>query len=210
MPHMNQPLSPYKIAKKNRRRREILDVAAAVIAEHGYFAASMKDIADRLRMRPGSLYHYLDSKEAALQEICVDGSTENQANIEALRARGLPAVETIRLGIVNHLRHEMRDHVECFVFHRRNLSPAVTAELDARAQDYHRVWISLFEQGVREGVLPNDLDCHFAATTVLGLINGVAHSLRGKPDATVEAMARRVATFFLDGIGATPAAESVP
>lgn len=202
---MNQPLSPYKIAKKNRRRREILDAAAAVIAEHGYFAASMKDIAERLRMHPSSLYHYLDSKEAALQEICFNGSAENQANIEALRARGLPAVETIRSGIVDHLRHEMRDHVECFVFQRRNLAPAVTAELDARAQDYHRVWISLFEQGLREGVLPADLDCHFAATTVLGLINGIAHSLRGKPDATVDEMARRVAGFFLDGIGAAPA-----
>jgi AcrR family transcriptional regulator len=209
-PRMNQPLSPYKIAKKNRRRREILDAAAAVIAERGYHAASMKDIAERLRMRPSSLYHYLDSKEAALRQICVDGSTESQANIEALRAHGRPAVETIRSAIVDHLRHEMRDHVECFVFHRRNLSPAVTAELDVRAQDYHRVWISLFERGLREGVLPADLDCRFAATTVLGLINGIAHSLRGKSDASVDDMARRVARFFLAGIGAAPAAQGAP
>ena len=46
--------------KKARRRREILVTAAAVFAEFGYFNATMKDIANRIGMRSGSLYHYLE------------------------------------------------------------------------------------------------------------------------------------------------------
>ena len=48
--------------KEDRRRSDILDAAAAVFAERGYFNTSMKDIADRLGMQPGSVYHYYPSK----------------------------------------------------------------------------------------------------------------------------------------------------
>jgi len=203
---MNQPLSPYKIARKNRRRQEILDAAAAVIAERGYLAASMKEIAERLSMGPGSLYHYFESKEAALAAICREGSAETQAGIEAIRDAGLPARDAIRAGIIKHLRHEKRDHVECFTFHRRNLPDPLLDELDERARVYHRVWVSLFEQAAREDALPAGLDCRFAATTVLGLINGVAHSLRGRNEATLDDFAERAADFALAGLGARKSA----
>ncbi|WP_233140542.1 TetR/AcrR family transcriptional regulator [Acetobacter sp. DsW_063] len=51
------------------RRQEILEVAAQLFAEHGYRSTSIRDIADRVGMLPGSLYYHIRSKEALFVEI---------------------------------------------------------------------------------------------------------------------------------------------
>ncbi len=44
------------------RRREILQAAAALFAEQGYQRTSVKEIADRAGIAPGTIYLYFDSK----------------------------------------------------------------------------------------------------------------------------------------------------
>jgi AcrR family transcriptional regulator len=45
------------------RHREILEAAAALFAERGYAATSIRDIGQRVGLLGGSLYHYIKSKE---------------------------------------------------------------------------------------------------------------------------------------------------
>jgi AcrR family transcriptional regulator len=49
--------------KRERRRQEILAVAAGLIGERGYDAMSLDDVAARLDVTKGSLYHYFAGKE---------------------------------------------------------------------------------------------------------------------------------------------------
>ena len=49
--------------KRERRRQEILGVAAALFAERGYAAVSLDEVAERLDVTKGSLYHYFSGKE---------------------------------------------------------------------------------------------------------------------------------------------------
>lgn len=51
------------------RRSEILEVAGELFAEKGFKATSIRDIADRVGMLPGSLYYHIRSKEALFVEI---------------------------------------------------------------------------------------------------------------------------------------------
>ncbi len=204
---MQELKSTYKTEKKSRRRREILDGAAAVIAEHGYFAASMKDIADRLDLRPGSLYYYLKSKEAALEEICWDGGMEYVYYVERLAKSGAPAMEIIRSAISHHLRNEKRDYVECFVYNRRHLGGAVADGLNDVARRYLRAWIGVFEQGIEEGVFSLGLDCRFAATTALSVVNGATLALRGKGSEESDRYIRQTTEFFLTGLGVSGCGE---
>src|SRR5829696_4470142 len=89
--------------KQDRRRSDILDAAAAVFAERGYFNTSMKDIADRLGMQPGSLYHYYPSKEAALEEMCRLSAIEFCEGLRAIHAKGGTASAMVREGMLAHL-----------------------------------------------------------------------------------------------------------
>ncbi|NHN88344.1 TetR/AcrR family transcriptional regulator [Acetobacter conturbans] len=51
------------------RRGEILEIAAQLFAERGYKGTSIRDIAERVGMLPGSLYYHISSKEALFVEI---------------------------------------------------------------------------------------------------------------------------------------------
>lgn len=51
------------------RRREILEVAAQLFAEKGFRATSIRDIAQRVGMLPGSLYYHIRSKGELFVEI---------------------------------------------------------------------------------------------------------------------------------------------
>ena len=50
------------------RKREILDTALDLFAEEGYEAASLRDIAKRMGITPGLVYHYFDSKQKLFDE----------------------------------------------------------------------------------------------------------------------------------------------
>lgn len=49
-----------------QRERQMIEVAESVFAEHGYAAASMDDIAERVGVSKPMLYEYFESKEGLL------------------------------------------------------------------------------------------------------------------------------------------------
>lgn len=67
---MSEKRGPYR--RTAERRREILDAAAAVFAESGYRAGSLKDIAARVSLDPSSLLHHFGSKRALLEAVLAD------------------------------------------------------------------------------------------------------------------------------------------
>lgn len=50
------------------RKREILDTAMELFAEEGYEGVSLRDIARRMDITPGLVYHYFDSKQKLFDE----------------------------------------------------------------------------------------------------------------------------------------------
>jgi AcrR family transcriptional regulator len=56
------------VSSDGRRRAEILDMASRLFASSG-LRTSLQDIADACGIRPGSLYHHFESKEAIVVEL---------------------------------------------------------------------------------------------------------------------------------------------
>lgn len=55
--------------QKEKRRREILDAALDLFIRQGYAATKVSDIAQRVGMSVGLLFHYFASKEALYEEL---------------------------------------------------------------------------------------------------------------------------------------------
>src|SRR5246500_4957287 len=53
----------------NSRRNELLELAAAMFAERGLRATTVRDIADGAGILSGSLYHHFSSKEEMVDEV---------------------------------------------------------------------------------------------------------------------------------------------
>jgi len=77
-----------RVDRRVRRRREtieeVLDVALAVMAEHGVAGLSLGEVARRMGIRPPSLYVYFDSKNALYDAIFARGWRELLRAMEAL------------------------------------------------------------------------------------------------------------------------------
>lgn len=56
--------------KGDMKKQAILDTAEKLFFEKGYEQTSIQDILDALNMSKGGFYHYFDSKNAMLREIC--------------------------------------------------------------------------------------------------------------------------------------------
>jgi len=192
--------SAYKSEKHDRRRGEVLDATAAVFAEKGFHNARLKDIAARLNLLPGSLYHYLDSKEQALIEVCArSGRSYIEAMREVLR-REAPVDERILQAIRNHLRNNRRELVYSFAFRHKDLPETALRELAAMSGEYQTMWEDLLRQGVAKGELPADLDCHVTAVGLLSMCNGAIDWYESKPEAEIEAIADRFAALVNSGL----------
>ncbi len=183
-----------------RRRREIMDAAAAVFAKKGYHAATTRDIADSLGMQPGSLYYYFESKEAALEEICRIGGAEFGDHIEAILKTGMPTQEAIRSAIGNHLQGDRRHYVTCFAHNRRFLPADVVPEMNRLARRYARLLEDLFRRGIGRGDVPAGLDCRLAATAAVALCNGAVPYLEPKAPEEINGFVNGISALFMTGV----------
>ncbi|MCH4272873.1 TetR/AcrR family transcriptional regulator [Kerstersia gyiorum] len=62
-------ISALPVEGMSERHRDVLEAAAALFAERGYAATSVRDIGERVGLLGGSLYHYIKSKEALFVNI---------------------------------------------------------------------------------------------------------------------------------------------
>lgn len=183
-----------------RRRREIMDAAAAVFAKKGYHAATTRDIADSLGMQPGSLYYYFESKEAALEEICRIGGAEFGDHIESLLKTDMPTRDAIRSAIGNHLQGSRRHYVTCFAHNRRFLPADVVPEMNRLARRYTKLWEDLLRRGIARGEVPVRLDCRLAATAAVALCNGAVPYLEPKAPEEINSFVIGISTMFMTGV----------
>jgi TetR/AcrR family transcriptional regulator, cholesterol catabolism regulator len=198
------PSTPYKEQKRDRRRDQVMAAAAAVFAEKGYHEATTKDIADRLGILPGSLYYYIDSKEAALVEVCRRHGAVFNANLENLLERDLPLGDKVRAGIALHLMNNRLDLVYSFAFSHRALPDAVLPEMRALAREYQRLWEAILRRAMERGELPRDFDATVATMALLALCNGAIDWYEKKPAKEIARIADRFAGYFLNGIMGKP------
>src|SRR5687767_7761714 len=86
-----------------RRAGEIVEAAARVFAERGYFGASTQDIADVLGIRQASLYYYFPSKEVALEQVCTQGVAEFIEAAKSIAKGGGKAEDKLAALMRSHL-----------------------------------------------------------------------------------------------------------
>src|SRR4051794_26364766 len=80
-----RPTSPALRKKYDRRRQEVVAIAAALFARRGFQATSMDELSEATGLRSGGLYHYIGSKQHLLFEIfqqLMDPLLEQAAPIE--------------------------------------------------------------------------------------------------------------------------------
>ena len=191
------------------RRREILERAAEVFNELGYRGASVEELARRVGLRKGSLYHHIRSKEQRLGEVLLRGM--------ALLRGGLPGADDARLGPADKVRAAIHFHLEwiaaephvtgVFLQEARSLPARLRRRLRGQVKDFERRWVALVREGIAAGAFRPELDPKVTVYAILGLINSVHRWYRPDGRLFMKRIAEAYADLVLDGLRRRPARE---
>jgi len=185
-----------------RRAAEIRAAAAKVFAERGYHNATTQDIADVLGIRQASLYYYIPTKEAALEEVCLDGAEGYVTRASAIQRGPGGATQKLAAIVRAHLEplRDRADFVRVFLRERRHLPDASRRRIGRHARRYERIVEQVLQEGVKSGEFRRGLDCRMAALAAMGMCNASSAWYGREPRATLERIAGSFAELLIDGI----------
>ena len=171
-------------------RDAVLERAARLFAEKGYDAASMRELAEEVAVRPSSLYHHFPGKDRILFEICFGFQRDFlQVVLPELLAERAPP-EAIRAAIRGHILFSNRRWAQVVVGmrERRSLPADQQAAINALRRQYRDALAATIERGCRQGVFSVP-DPKLAAMAVLDMVNGIAHWFRPRDRRDLERLA---------------------
>jgi AcrR family transcriptional regulator len=143
------------------RRDELLELAAAMFAERGLRATTVRDIADSAGILSGSLYHHFKSKEQMVEEVLrdfLDWLFERYAEIVARESDPLERVKGLFMTSFEAIENR---HAQVVIYQdeAKRLSPLPQFEfVETRNREQRRMWVDVLKQGVAEGSFRPDID----------------------------------------------------
>ncbi len=188
-------------SKYQQQKQSAVKAAAAVFARKGFHGASTTDIASEMGIKQGSLYYYFKSKEEALSEVCLFGISDYVQRMEEIAASAQPFEARLLATVTSHLS-SYREKNEALKVHndeRLYLPELKRRKLKKLGSHYRSLLEGIFDDAVRDGVLREGLDCHFAAQSVIGICNAWGDLIVRDPDLDVFEVIRKCTDLLLRG-----------
>lgn len=187
---------------RTERWPELLEVAAELFAEKGYDGTSLRDIAERMGMLKGSLYHYISGKSDLLVHVMREAHRRGLRSISALAREEGPAIERLEAIVVAHGRYVCTEKIFTAGFFeaRKHLPAARAAEFAADERDYRLRVEALIVRGQEEGALRPDLDPKLTALCLLGFLNSLHLWVRPNGIHSIRRICEHAVMLGLDGL----------
>lgn len=185
-------------------RDRIMDEAATLFLQHGFEGTSLRQLADVVGMKAGSLYYHFSSKDELLTEILRRGIDVMQDAFDDASAASAELAPPERIGV--HVRAHLAAlyengpytaaHVMTFRTSPETVRTAVVPFRDA----YERRWSDLLADLRGGGVLDPSVDLRIARLALFGAMNSSVEWFdpgRGNLDRFAEAITQQ----FWNGVG---------
>jgi AcrR family transcriptional regulator len=170
---------------------QVLETATRLFTERGYDAASVRDLAAELAMRPSSLYHHFQGKQHILFAICVGMQTDFNAQLMPLFRTGKGPVETLRDAFREQIRFSLARKGEVLVSirERRSLPPELRRQVNELRREYRDAIVGVIEEGRRQRLF-KVADSKLAAMALLDMISGLFQWFQPRDNADRERITR--------------------
>lgn len=192
------------VEKKNntreRRRSEIIKVAARLFAQRGYSGVTLDELAEQMGITKPALYQYISSKEEILHEICkacmVTGY-ENWKHVNKSRLSPRKKLKSFIKGVIRGAA-EGRDMMTVLFGDSNALSPEVKAEVLAQRKAHDAELETLLREGVAAGEF-KITDIKLAVFAILGACLWVYQWYRPDGRLSPEKIAEGIIGLLEDG-----------
>ena len=143
------------------RRGELLELAAAMFAERGLRATTVRDIADAAGILSGSLYHHFSSKEEMVDEVLrsfLDWLFERYQLIIDTEPNPLERFKGLFMASFDAIEHH---HAEVVIYQdeAKRLSGQPRFDyIDELNVRQRKMWVDVLNEGIAQGYFRPDLD----------------------------------------------------
>jgi TetR/AcrR family transcriptional regulator, cholesterol catabolism regulator len=202
-------LSKVELNEKRRRAAglpndthdRLLVIAAKLFRSRGYDATSMRELANKLGITKGSVYHHIPTKEDLLYQL-IDASTTalKDAMLAAVTKEVVPK-ERLAAFIRAHVTVTLRnpDPYAVALFEVTALTKQRRNEIQGRWHDYESSLEQLIIECQRASVLRRELEPRHATRCLLGMMNWAIFWYPDAATAGALALADRIEDLFFRG-----------
>ena len=166
---------PAKPRERYNRDDNVIAAAISVMSEKGYASTSIQEVAERVGVLKGSLYHYFNSKEELLYRILEESHEQSRDIHRGVIELDLPPLETLLL-YVRRLSEWYLANVD-----RANIFFTEMKHLTGDRQVAAAGWGRAFERDISDQVIAGqadesirgDIDQRLLTRFVIGAVNNV-------------------------------------
>jgi AcrR family transcriptional regulator len=199
---------PKPPSKSEATRRSILEAAAGLFRQRGYAAVSLRDIAEAVGMKTGSLYYHFNSKESLVEEILSLGTQgafdASKAAVEALGAAADP-VDKLGAVVLAHTRflHDEKDFASANLKILQQVPPQIRERHVRQDREYGRFVAEIIDEiAATQGLAPG-MDASVLRMLCFGAMNW-SISWYDPKGASPTQIANQLMTMVRRGVLASP------
>jgi len=183
------------------RRDALLHAAERLFSQRGYEATSVRDIAEAMNIKAGSLYAHMETKEDLLWEILTAAADRFFEAVEPIVASDLLPTEKLKRLIDAHVRviTDSASSAAVYMTEWRHLSEPRRSEFAARRDAYEEMVRGVVRDGIRAGEVA-DVDEKFATLLILSSMNWIYQWYRPDGPMTPEEIARKLTEMLFKGL----------
>ena len=183
-------------------RPQIISAAKGLLVDQGYHGLSMREIAAAVGVSKAALYYHFQDKEQLLIAILEAYLDEIEATLASIQDQTTQSRARIRLLIKSILNQpaEQRAVIRLASQEMPQLSEASRADFNRL---YHRKFLSVIENIIRQGVERNELrpvDPGVATWTLLGMLYPYFYPAHAAELPAPGDVADQLASIYLDGL----------
>lgn len=190
-PHPSTSRAERRVAARDA----IVAATLALVAEGGWAAASMHDVARRAGVATGSLYRHFPSKGDLLAEVFTEASGREQAVVREIATDAQRApLERLAAAIEAFAHRALAAPTLAYALMAEPVDPAVEAARLASKRSYRATFATLLEEAVDASAIP-PLDAPVAAAAIVGALQ---EALAGPAD---DGLITGLVTFTINAVG---------
>ena len=143
------------------RRDELLELAAAMFAERGLRATTVRDIADSAGILSGSLYHHFSSMEEMVDEVLRTFLTwlfDRYQHIVDTEPNPLARLKGLFMASFDAIEHR---HAEVVIYQdeaKRLSSQPRFSYVEELNQRHRAMWVDVLNEGIAQGYFQSGMD----------------------------------------------------
>jgi TetR/AcrR family transcriptional regulator, cholesterol catabolism regulator len=180
----------------------ILEAAADLFSEKGFYAATTRELATRLNIQQASLYHHVSNKEELLHRICREVMDCFLTDLPVALSQAETAGGRISGFINAHLQVMANNPRQtlAMVTEFRALSRLHFAEISERYKEYSRLLDLELNAALRLGILRTDISPKYIRLALLNTLNWTPRWFRPSGSLSCKDLSSIYSCVFWEGV----------